>query len=184
MSLVGGQGDGAMWTCDPHRLIKRTDCVIYSVGSDGVFDFEDGIVDLLGSKHCEIHVFDTIDQERVGDPELRNIFFHKWGIHSSYDEVYNAEMVRDGLEGLKPEFDSLPHTMKDRFLEENRTIDILKIDCDGCEWYVPVNNTKGMRLILIYCLFLLHTGDSLFYFCVCSGRRTRTCSRWTSDKSW
>jgi Methyltransferase domain len=29
---VGGRGDGPKWVCDPHRLVDKEDCLIYSIG--------------------------------------------------------------------------------------------------------------------------------------------------------
>ena len=57
--------------CDPMRLPVvakmreeklgsegKQGCLIYSVGSEGNFMFEDGVRDLLGVDACEIHIFD------------------------------------------------------------------------------------------------------------------------------
>jgi hypothetical protein len=108
--------------------------VVYSIGSDGTYVWEDALIDLLGSKHCEIHVIDPGSYARAGDPELKNIHYHQWGIESTYDKVFNAELSRVGLTGELGKLLSFPQTLK-IFREENRTIDILRIDCDKkCEW--------------------------------------------------
>jgi hypothetical protein len=134
MAWVGGRGDGATWTCDPHRLLAREDCVVYSIGSDGTYEWEDALIDLLGSKHCEIHVIDSGNYARVGDPLLKNIHYHKMGIKSSYDRVFNAKLSHVGLTEEVPRLQTFPDTLKG-FSEANRTIDILKIDCsNNCEW--------------------------------------------------
>ena len=71
---VGGRGDGPKWVCDPHRLRKMPDCLVYSVGSAGNYIFEDGLYDIVGTKNCEIHVFDPNSQyERLNDAEERNM---------------------------------------------------------------------------------------------------------------
>ena len=57
MERVGGLDDGPKWTCDPHRLLQRPNCLIYSIGSAGQYQWERGLVQRLGS-HCEIHVFE------------------------------------------------------------------------------------------------------------------------------
>ena len=54
-----GQADGPKWVCDPHRLLQRQNCLIYSIGSNGKAEFEQGIHDVVGD-HCEIHTFDPI----------------------------------------------------------------------------------------------------------------------------
>jgi hypothetical protein len=135
MNRVGGQGDGATWTCDPHRLLEREDCVVYSIGSDGTYAWEDALVDQLGNTHCEFHVIDSGSYARAGDPELKNIHYHQWGIKSTYDKVFNAELSRVGPTGVGGgKLLSFPETLTS-FVEENRTIDILRINCDKkCEW--------------------------------------------------
>lgn len=46
--------DGPKWVCDPHRLAKKEDCLIYSVGSNGKAEFEKAVKDEIGD-HCEVH---------------------------------------------------------------------------------------------------------------------------------
>ena len=72
---VGGRGDGPKWVCDPYRLQKRKDCLVYSVGSHGNYMFEDGLIEAIGDTHCEIHVFDFhVDLMRPNDPETKNMY--------------------------------------------------------------------------------------------------------------
>jgi Methyltransferase domain len=43
-------------------------CLVYSIGSQGNFVFEDGLVDLVGVGTCEINVFDVFaDYTRPND---------------------------------------------------------------------------------------------------------------------
>lgn len=54
---VGGLGDGPKWVCDPHRLRNLgKDCLVYSVGSAGKYEFEDAVREHVGPD-CEIHTF-------------------------------------------------------------------------------------------------------------------------------
>ena len=75
-------GDGPKWLCDPYRLKPpSTPCVVYSVGSNNNFMFEEAIVEQIG-KHCEVHTFDPGDptgrwKSDPGGPQPQN--FHKWG---------------------------------------------------------------------------------------------------------
>jgi hypothetical protein len=133
VSRVGGHGDGPKWTCDPHRLADKPDCVVYSIGSEGKYEWEDSLIDEIGSKHCEIHVFDPGNYARPGDPEKRNIHYHQWGFKSSYDEAYNAKITLNALKGTQPDLLSFQETVR-MLGHEGRTIDILKIDCERCEW--------------------------------------------------
>jgi len=50
--------DGAKWVCDPHRIAKKKDCLVYSVGSFGNTVFERGVKSEIG-EHCEVHTFDV-----------------------------------------------------------------------------------------------------------------------------
>jgi Methyltransferase domain len=154
---VGGRGDGPKWTCDPHRLVKKPDCLIYSIGSFGNFVFEDGIIEILKQNsasngdmwysNCEIHVFDPGPSfARKDDIEVNNIHYHAWGLNSSYLPLDNTA--------------GFPESYKFRTLQEirgelghmNRRIDIFKIDCEGCEhstyldWLDP---SVDIRQILI-----------------------------------
>ena len=71
---VGGRGDGPKWVCNPHRLRSVPDCLVYSVGSANNYMFEDGLNDIVGTGHCEIHVFDPNPQyERPHDAEQKNM---------------------------------------------------------------------------------------------------------------
>lgn len=136
---VGGRGDGPKWVCDPHRLRTLPDCLVYSVGSGGLYLFEDGLVDLLLKSNstrqqrqkpypnCEIHVFDpSPDYARQSDPETKNIHYHPWGISSSYEAGAGQQ---NGLDFL-----SFPATLE-KLGHVGRRIDIFKIDCEGCEWF-------------------------------------------------
>jgi hypothetical protein len=109
--------------------MEQSDCLIYSLGSDGSYTWEDDLVELLGSTHCEIHVFQAPgisnnDYARAGDPESKNIHYHSWGFQSS------ASVGSSGLVSFQDAINRLGH--------QNRMIDVLRIDCDDkCEWYVP-----------------------------------------------
>lgn len=145
-----GHGDGPKWTCNPHRINSATtsipmetrqsdnnnDCLIYSIGSNGEYDFEEGLLQELGggdasalqsmssmSSKCEIHVFDFGGYQRPDDT-ARNIHYHQWGLEGVEEKSK-----------IKRKMMSFPDIVK-TLGHEKRTIDILKIDCEGCEWYV------------------------------------------------
>ena len=160
---VGGLGgDGPKWTCDPHRLAAKLDCLIYSVGSHGNFVFEDGIQDLMKQiavsqlsipvdtsnwlPNCEIHVFDPDPwYVREGDDKNKNIHYHAWGWKSSYQE-FNKSYFPETNEFFT--FQEIQKVLG----HENRRIDILKIDCEACEyttyadWMTP---SVDIRQVLI-----------------------------------
>ncbi|CAF4494734.1 unnamed protein product [Rotaria sp. Silwood2] len=51
-----GQGDGGKWACEIAYLKSKSPCLIYSLGSDGNFQFEEAVHKLL--PHCSIHTID------------------------------------------------------------------------------------------------------------------------------
>jgi hypothetical protein len=57
----------------------------------------------------------------MGDPEIKNIHYHPWGIKSSLDGNETANMV------------SFPK-MVERLGHQDRMVDVLRINCDKCEW--------------------------------------------------
>ena len=146
LQKVGGLGGGPKWTCDVERLRavvqrrrqqqddasrlnNKSHCLVYSIGSKGNFRWELGLVDILGADTCEIHVFDFGDYERP-DLVAKNIHFHQWGLGSSYSPEYRRPAIERGQPFL-----SFAETRR-RLGHENRTIDLFKIDCETCEWYV------------------------------------------------
>jgi hypothetical protein len=125
---------GPIWVCDPHRLLKKPDCLIYSVGSEGNYEWEDGLIQLLGTNnHCEIHVFDPRDHARPGDHVLWNMHYHQFGLSSSYDQDYNDHVISSAARGKGPKMYTFQEIVKE-LGHENRKIDILKINCEKCEW--------------------------------------------------
>lgn len=139
---VGGLGDGPKWTCDPERLQAVADrrkladptsaeskCLVYSIGSNGNYRFEDGLYSMLGNT-CEVHVF---DMGKFGQNEAsmarKNRYFHQWGLKSSYDHEYQEEINNPQVEWYSFQ------EIKKKLGHEHRTIDIFKIDCEGCEWH-------------------------------------------------
>ena len=97
-------------------------CLIYSIGSNGDFQFEEGLQEVLGEEDaCEIHTFDFGNFEGKM-PENMNIHYHQWGLKASDDTITMDEKFLTLAEIVK----ELGH--------ETRTIDIFKIDCETCEW--------------------------------------------------
>ena len=83
---ITGADDGAKWTCDPHRLTRQAErrkqagesapyCLIYSVGSNGNYQFEDGLYEHLGHGMCEIHIFDYSKDYSRPENEVRMCVF-------------------------------------------------------------------------------------------------------------
>jgi Methyltransferase domain len=159
---VGGRGDGPKWTCDPHRLLKQPNCLVYSIGSSGDYAFEDGLVRTLGT-HCEIHVFDPDPSYgRENDPEKKNIHYHPWGLKGENDTdpgIANAESKDLTFYSLPQIMEKLGHT--------GRRLDVFKIDCEGCEVTSSVDwlsETVDIRQILVETHFGLYTTNVTAFF--------------------
>lgn len=115
---VGRQGDGGKWICDPHRISAKEDCLIYSVGSNNDFSFEREVKNVIGD-HCEIHTFDPADYSE-GAKEVGSIY-HQWGISNVAARDRKGQIMKTLHETAK----ELGHL--------GRTVDVFKIDCEGCE---------------------------------------------------
>lgn len=146
---VGGMGDGPKWVCDPHRIKPFSEqreitggngCLVYSVGSQGNFEFEIGLMETMKKRYmldtpqlrgneedgeiqnegppCEIHVFDPTDYSAGAPP---GIHYHAWGLKSS-----NQLNLEGNFKSMQESVAALGH--------EGRIVDIFKIDCEGCEW--------------------------------------------------
>jgi hypothetical protein len=109
---IGEMGDGGKWVCDVFRLKNRSDCLIYSVGSDGDFSFELYMKEAL--PNCEIHTFDLSFYEC---PNNICIFHQMIFGNGTYPRDSKSwQMI---IEELK---------------HQNRLIDVLKIDIEGGEY--------------------------------------------------
>ena len=117
-------GDGPKFVCAP-ELLRENDCIVYSIGSNYNFEFEEGM-----HKHapnCEFHVFDgTMDLTKRPLPAglgQKNIHFHNWNV-----DARSKDHARWTIKGLEDILEELGH--------KGETIQVFKIDCEGCEYEV------------------------------------------------
>jgi hypothetical protein len=116
-------GDGPKFVCAVDLIAeknKEDPCLVYSVGSKNQIEFEVAVSNFLG---CETHTFDpTLKKAFVGD---KYATFHPLGIgiDGKQSEYKEFEWTSKGIETIMKELGHL-----------NRTLDILKIDCEGCEY--------------------------------------------------
>ncbi|KAI2506909.1 methyltransferase domain-containing protein [Fragilaria crotonensis] len=89
-SLGQSRADGHKWVCDPHRLAKKEDCLVYSIGSNGNFVFEEDLQRQL--PNCEIRVFDPTDySHKMQESGLNKSNYHVWGLKPTHGEVIRLE---------------------------------------------------------------------------------------------
>ncbi|CAF0815617.1 unnamed protein product [Rotaria sordida] len=106
---LGINGDGGKWICDVYRLKQLKSCLIYSLGSNGEFSFENEIKHYL--PNCDIHTF---DMKEFNCTDMCT--FHKVNIGSGFDGTKTLRMIMSELN------------------HSQRHIDILKIDVEGSEY--------------------------------------------------
>lgn len=117
---IGKQGDGGKWVCDPHRIGgATTDCLVYSIGSEGDFSFEMGVRDSI--ENCEIHTFDFGNYSSEAN-SLNVTHYHQWGLF----KIGYTDGRGNTYKTLEQTVRELGHV--------GRTIDVFKVDCEGCEW--------------------------------------------------
>ena len=118
-------GDGPKFVCGVDSVAKQKDCLVYSIGSDNDIKFEKAIKTFIG---CEIHTFDPT-MPGISFKGESYASFHPWGLGTEGEVV---PFIRDEIESTftAMSFD----TVLRKLGHENRTIDILKIDCEGCEY--------------------------------------------------
>jgi hypothetical protein len=138
MSVIGrnsvyGEGaaqykDGWKWVCGMRILAAQRSCVIYSMGSAGMMDFERVMLERL--QHCEVHIFDRGDDFSVDraltdffpDSNVRTrVHFHDMFIGAA-DDFETTPMIR-----------SLPSIAKELGHDH---IDVLKCDVEGSEFEI------------------------------------------------
>jgi hypothetical protein len=137
------------WVCDPHRperihlerLQKKGEgCLIYSIGCNGIFTFEEAILEIM--PFCQIVIVDPKDYSAKIPAAIQDRV------------IYNTNALAASGFNLKEElFRDITITLP-KLLEQNghtgRTVDIFKIDCEGCEWTAYHDFLKAdLRQILI-----------------------------------
>lgn len=114
---LGNADDGGWWICADEKLLRKPDCVIFSVGSSNEFSFERAASRGLG---CKIHVFDHTSI-------------------SSKGALDGYPLVQLYPLGLGPEEASSPPivSLTELIRESGGVVpDVLKVDIESGEWQV------------------------------------------------
>jgi hypothetical protein len=140
-------------------------CLVYSFGSNGDFKFEESVAGLLSDNGkndgalsptsvCDVHVFDMDDYSADVPAKYRDIIhFHKWGIKASSTSSAETEKEvpqEESQENSTNDEQATATTAKtadpvhvyhtfqetiDLLGHNDRVVDVLKVDCEGCEWH-------------------------------------------------
>ena len=121
-------------------------CLVFSVGIGDAWQFDDALATQLG---CEVHSFDPTQQLRAQHEahDVRGVHFHYTGLGKMRPNAYGTQGRGAAMLPLG--------AMMARWAGK-RTVDVLKIDCEGCEWeairHVARNQPsllRRVRLVLI-----------------------------------
>jgi Methyltransferase domain len=106
---------------------SSTICLVYSFGIHTSWEWEEKVATLFG---CEVHAFDpTMDHPHTLAP---GVTFHKFGLQADGVDVSTTHGAE--YEPIDPNvLLSLPDIMH-RLGHEQRVLDVLMLDCEGCEW--------------------------------------------------
>lgn len=141
-------GEGGKWICDVPMIKKQPEVLVYSFGSHGDLSFEYGMEREI--PHVETHVFDFYT---YGKSSERNITFHKTGVAGfTHDHVFPDPEKEPKFKGfpltkglVSVPMKSLPDIVRD-LGHQGRTIDVLKMDIEGCEFGILDNSTMWDEL--------------------------------------
>lgn len=116
LTRIGGTDDGGKFLCAVEKLEDSDDCVVFSLGSAGKYEFEQGIFET--TKSCITHTFDcTVDAPPPPQIRGRTIFHH-----ICIGDPEGRSNFRS-LQSLQAEF-------------APNGISLLKMDIEGFEWDV------------------------------------------------
>mmetsp|Transcript_32887 Transcript_32887/g.79561 ORF Transcript_32887/g.79561 Transcript_32887/m.79561 type:complete len:346 (+) Transcript_32887:49-1086(+) len=123
-------GDGPKFICGADVITNKNleakrrnekPCLVYSIGSNNDIQFEKSVHGFLG---CETHTFDPTLKEEFKGKEYAT--FHPWGIGKDGATVKFRKSHTWTAKSIESVMNTLGHM--------DRTIDILKIDCERCEY--------------------------------------------------
>lgn len=134
---VGGRGDGGKLVCT--ALVKKSGCLVYSLGSGNNFAFE---LEMATRFNCEIHTFDcTITSPSRFPVNDSRIAYHPWCVGGkNVGKYYTLQAIRKKLN------------------HSNRVISVLKMDIERHEFAVVQAMSKEVLPVQMLFETHLHNG--------------------------
>ncbi|GJP33992.1 hypothetical protein CLOM_g18477 [Closterium sp. NIES-68] len=120
---IGKWGDGGKWTCLLPNAIQKTNPVVYSVGSFGMYSFEQSMYKILGAKPYTFDPFLNTNKREIM-ANLTCLHFNEIGLSGAKSLPAYKKSSPD------KKFSTLPDLMR-QF--GHTYVDVFKIDCEGCE---------------------------------------------------
>jgi hypothetical protein len=141
---IGIEKGTPKWVCNPQVLLEKNDTIlVYSIGSNGDFSFEEALLALYNK--IEIHTVDFTDYSSSAPTGVK---YHTYRL---IGEPRNRKMNEKTINELVYE---LGHV--------NKTIDVLKIDINGDEYDVVLTAIKeGVFKHVDQLLIEVHLGPTL-----------------------
>jgi len=110
------------WVCGLSRVAEKSDCIVYSFGTNYESSFENEI--LSRTRHCQIWAFDSTDKSR--GPRVDRIYQHR-----THFQRYNLSPV----DAHRPQDLPKAYTLGSLMATNGHShIDILKVDVEGWEF--------------------------------------------------
>ena len=122
--------DGPKFVCgaDILKQLPTEDILVYNIGSDNNIEFEIGVHNVIGCDKNKTFTFDpTLTAPYAGHKYSR---FYPWGLGTDGVTGHNSPWVKQDLFFDEMSFETI--FTKLGHMGEN--INILKVDCEGCEW--------------------------------------------------
>ena len=118
-------GDGPKFVCGAEMLRQELNCVVYSIGSNRDFTFEEAVI--KAAPNCAVHTFDgTVNLTEEPLPRLPNgIKFHNFNVAADCTTELEQEYPTKCVENILHELN-----------HHGQRVTWLKIDCEGCEYDV------------------------------------------------
>ena len=138
---IGNFGDGGKWVCDAYTLKqKKEECHIISIGSNNDFSFENELHNRL--PQCKISVFDhTVSNP--SPPPFVNYFSFGLGSENNNHSIITLDTALQKA-GVAP----------------STGVDILKIDCESCEYDI-YSQFVSSKYLISQILIEIHFRDSV-----------------------